>query len=69
MGLNEWESRRLLDMLFDHINTPEFHFRLRWRLGTIAVWHERLTQHRAVADYSERRAMRRITIQGEPPTR
>jgi taurine dioxygenase len=69
VGVSDWESMRLLQMLYDHVNTPEFHVRLRWQLGTVAVWHERLTQHRAVNDYSERRAMRRITVQGEPPHR
>jgi taurine dioxygenase len=68
LGMSEWESTRLIQMLVDHINTPEFHVRLRWQIGTIAVWHERVTQHRAVADYNERRVLRRMTILGEALT-
>jgi taurine dioxygenase len=68
VGMSERESDALLRMLFEHINTPEFHVRLRWRPNMIAVWEERVTQHRAVADYSERRVLRRITIKGDPPS-
>jgi taurine dioxygenase len=67
VGMKDWESRRLLDMLYDHVNTPEFHVRLRWTMNTIAVWEERVTQHRAVADYDEPRTLRRITIRGDRP--
>ena len=67
VGLGQLESDALLRMLFDHVNTPEFHVRLRWRPNMIAVWEERVTQHRAVADYAERRSLRRITIIGDSP--
>jgi taurine dioxygenase len=67
LGLSEHESDRLLEMLFAHINTPEFHVRLRWQPNMIAVWEERVTQHRAVADYTERRVMRRIVIRSDNP--
>jgi taurine dioxygenase len=67
LGLAEKESDSLLRFLFDHVNTPEFHVRLRWRLGVIAVWEERLTQHRAVADCGGPRKLRRLTIKGPPP--
>jgi taurine dioxygenase len=69
IGLKDSESDRLLAMLYDHINTPEFHVRLRWQPGTIAVWHERLTQHRVVADWTGRRMLRQVLIKGEPPVR
>jgi taurine dioxygenase len=67
MEMTDWESNRLLDMLFDHINTPEFHVRLRWQPNTIAVWDERVTQHRRVDDSTEPRTMLRITIRGDRP--
>lgn len=66
VGMSDFESARVLQMLFDHVNTPEFHVRLRWRMGIIAVWHERTTQHRAVADFTERRTLRRVIVRGEP---
>lgn len=67
VGMGEREGESLLRMLFEHVNTPEFHVRLRWRPNMIAVWEERVTQHRAVADYSQRRVLRRITISGDRP--
>ena len=39
VGMNSQESEKLLQMLFEHINTPEFHVRLRWRPG-LAYWHK-----------------------------
>jgi taurine dioxygenase len=68
VGLTETESDRLLSMLFEHVNTPEFHVRLRWAPNTIAVWEERVTQHRAINDYTEHRQMKRLIIRGERPT-
>jgi taurine dioxygenase len=67
IGMSDTESRRTLDMLYEHVNTPEFHVRLRWRPDMIAVWDERITQHRAVADFTDRRNLRRITIRGDRP--
>lgn len=66
VDMSESESKALLRMLFDHIDTAEFQVRLRWRVGTVAVWHERVTVHRSVADFSEKRVLRRITIRGGP---
>jgi taurine dioxygenase len=68
VGLTDTESERLLSMLFAHVNTPEFHVRLRWAPNTIAVWEERVTQHRAINDYTEHRTMKRLIIRGEHPT-
>jgi taurine dioxygenase len=67
VGMNDDESDTLLNMLFEHINTPEFHVRLRWRIGTIAVWEERVTQHRGVADFAGPRRLRRLVIPGDRP--
>ncbi|MCK9928947.1 TauD/TfdA family dioxygenase [Frankia sp. Mgl5] len=67
VGMSERENETLLRMLYEHVNTPEFHVRLRWQPNMIAVWEERVTQHRAVADYAERRVLRRITITGDRP--
>jgi taurine dioxygenase len=67
LGMSETESNSLLEMLFAHINTPEYHVRLRWRPGVMAVWEERATQHRGVADFTGPRKMWRLTIPGERP--
>ena len=67
VGMARDESDRLLDELFAHVNTPEFHVRLRWQLGTVAVWHERVTQHRGVADFTGPRKLRRTVLPGDRP--
>ena len=69
LGISEHESSELLKMLFEHVNTPEFHVRLRWRPGTVAVWDERVTQHRGVADFAGPRKLRRLTTAGDRPSR
>ncbi len=63
IGASAPESARLLTMLFDLINRPEFHMRLRWEPGTLAIWDNRATQHYAVADYlPDRRLMHRVAV-------
>ncbi len=63
IGLSAPESARLLTMLFDQINRPEHHVRLRWEPGTVAIWDNRATQHYAVADYlPNRRVMHRVAV-------
>ena len=62
VGLSERENEVLLPFLFDHVRSPEFQCRLHWEPGTVAFWDNRSMQHYAVADYAERRVMRRVTI-------
>lgn len=62
VGLTEPENEALLPFLLDHVRSPEFQCRLRWEPGTVAFWDNRSVQHHAVADYDERRVMRRVTI-------
>jgi taurine dioxygenase len=63
IGLSAPESARLLTELFDLINRPDFHVRLRWRPNTLAIWDNRGTQHYAVADYlPHRRVMHRVAV-------
>ncbi len=68
-GMEEHESRALLNLLFRQAFVPEFQFRLHWAPHTIAVWDNRSTQHYAVHDYyPQRRYMERVTIKGGPVT-
>jgi taurine dioxygenase len=67
IGLSERESAMVLQMLYEHINTPEFHIRWEWQPHDIAIWEERLTQHRACTDFAGRRVMRRTAIKGDRP--
>jgi taurine dioxygenase len=64
--LNDRENEALLPYLIDHIRSPEFQVRLQWRPGTLAFWDNRGSQHYAVADYTERRRMHRVTINAFP---
>lgn len=65
-GVPEKESEALLHFLFEHINTPEFHVRLRWKPGYCAVWHQQVTKHRGVADFTGTRKLQRHTVDGAP---
>lgn len=65
--LSDAESRSVLDLLFDHIKSPEHQCRFRWTTGSVAFWDNRAAQHYGVADYRERRIMRRVTIAGDEP--
>jgi taurine dioxygenase len=67
-GLTERENDALLPMLLDHVRSPEFQCRFRWREGSIAFWDNRWVQHYGVADYGgHRRIMQRVTIEGDVP--
>lgn len=67
VGLNKALSDRVLDILQQHLTKPEFTVRWEWQPGDVAIWDNRSTQHRAVADFGDqRRHLRRATIRGEP---
>jgi taurine dioxygenase len=67
VGVSRRESDAVLKYLFDHLRAPEFQVRHQWREGDVAVWDNRITQHYALSDYTERRVMLRVTIKGERP--
>ena len=66
-GLSDDESRDLLQHLFNHVGSPQYQCRFRWTTNAVAFWDNRVVQHFAVADYSERRVMQRVTIAGTRP--
>ena len=67
-GLTEAESMPILSYLFDHQVQPEFTARVRWAPGTLVIWDNRCSQHRAINDYDgHRREMWRITLEGQVP--
>jgi len=66
-GMEERESRALLDTLFHQALVPEYQYRVQWAPNTLIVWDNRSTQHYAVHDYyPQRRYMDRVTVKGEP---
>src|SRR5437868_11103397 len=66
VGVTDRENDLLLPFLLDHVRSPEFQCRFHWEPGSIAMWDNRSVQHYAVADYQERRVMRRVTTAGLP---
>lgn len=68
VGISGGDSQRLFNILQDHVTKPENIVRWRWRAGDVAIWDNRATQHRAVADFGlQHRHLRRATIAGEVP--
>ncbi|MFI2258868.1 TauD/TfdA dioxygenase family protein [Streptomyces tubercidicus] len=68
VGLGRAESDRLLRLLFQQAQVPEFQVRWRWQPGDLAFWDNRATQHYAVNDYgAHRRVAERVAIAGDRP--
>jgi taurine dioxygenase len=68
MGVSHHESRRLLEMIFEQIQQPQFLVRRQWKPRTVAFWDNRVTQHYTVGDYApNERVMYRVTILGDKP--
>lgn len=68
VGLGKAESDALLRILQDHITKPENTVRWRWAVGDVAIWDNRATQHRAIADFGpQRRTLHRVTVAGDVP--
>jgi taurine dioxygenase len=63
------ESRHLLEMLYEHLSTPEFTGRFRWDEGSIAFWDNRATAHIVPSDVPAeyKRSVERITLAGDVP--
>jgi taurine dioxygenase len=66
VGMKEKESEQILSFLYEHIESPEYHCRFHWTPNAIAMWDNRITQHRVVADDpGARRVMQRLTLADE----
>lgn len=62
-GLTAVESRRVLDLLLDHVQTPDFQCRFQWAPGTLTMWDNRCVQHYAIHDHGDApRLLHRTTI-------
>ena len=63
VGLSSLESQKILTMLFEHAEQPEFSVRLTWAPHTVAIWDNRGTWHRPINDHgSQTRTMQRVTV-------
>lgn len=64
-GWTPEESASLLGFLYSQCTLPEYTCRIRYRPGTLSIWDNRATWHKAINDYhGHRRLMHRITVEG-----
>jgi taurine dioxygenase len=65
LDLPEDESDRLLNIVWDHSERPEFVYEHVWRVGDLLLWDNRCSSH-ARTDFpsTERRLMLRTTVKG-----
>jgi taurine dioxygenase len=67
-GMEEDESRTVLEMLYRKTLIHEYQYRHRWQPDMVVFWDNRGVQHSALHDYyPQRRLMERITIAGTRP--
>jgi taurine dioxygenase len=67
-GWTKEESQALLAHLYRHSINENFTCRLRWSVGTLAIWDNRCTMHNALNDYAGvRREMYRTSVKGGVP--
>ena len=62
-GVTRGTGESLLRILFGALENPELHARFVWQPRSLAIWDNRLVQHRAIHDYGDqRRVLYRVTI-------
>jgi taurine dioxygenase len=68
VGLGAAESAALFALFQARVTTLENTVRWNWRLGDVAIWDNRATQHYAIADYDDQfRRLSRVTLAGDIP--
>jgi taurine dioxygenase len=67
-GMLPAESDAILRLLVEGLHDPNIQCRWRWQEHDLAVWDERCTNHRGLADhYPEHRLVRRCTVGAARP--
>lgn len=61
-GMPPVEGNGILDLLFQHMQRPEYGLRHTWTTGDLLIWDQRAVQHYAVRDFDGRRVMHRISV-------
>jgi len=68
-GWTEADSAPLLNYLFRHSVNENLTCRLRWAVGTLAIWDNRCAVHNGLNDFSGmRRVLYRTSVRGSTPT-
>lgn len=66
VGMNERESRTVLEFLFAHQTRPEYQARFHWRPKSLVLWDNYSTLHRGIFDFGQaRRLMHRVSFNGD----
>ncbi|MGJ7582754.1 TauD/TfdA dioxygenase family protein [Variovorax sp. RHLX14] len=62
--LDEAESQRTLDFLFEHQTRPDYRYAHRWQVGDLLMWDNMGTIHNAIPDYrpDEPRLIKRCQV-------
>jgi alpha-ketoglutarate-dependent sulfate ester dioxygenase len=67
-GFSPQAGRDLIRILQEYVTRPEQTVRWQWRVGDLAIWDNRATQHYAIFDYgTEHRRGERVTVAGPVP--
>ena len=63
-GVSRVHSQNILGILFDMIKSPEATVRHTWTQGALAIWDNRVVQHKGIKDYGSgaRRILYRCTM-------
>jgi taurine dioxygenase len=62
-GVSRVMSQNILGILFDMIKSPEATARFTWTQGALAIWDNRVVQHKGIKDYGNgRRILYRATM-------
>lgn len=68
LGIPRDESEGILRYLYEHLESPLYQCRFRWRANSVAFWDNRCVQHHALWDYwPATRSGFRVTVRGERP--
>ncbi len=67
-GFARTPGQHIYELFQYYVMRPENTIRWHWRMGDVAIWDNRATQHYGVRDYGdEQRTMRRISLKGSVP--
>jgi alpha-ketoglutarate-dependent sulfate ester dioxygenase len=67
-GFSPQAGRDLIRILQEYVTRPENTVRWQWRVGDLAIWDNRATQHYAIFDYgTQHRRGERVTVAGPVP--
>jgi alpha-ketoglutarate-dependent sulfate ester dioxygenase len=68
VGHSTQESTDILRTIQTYVTRPENTVRWHWKVGDVAIWDNRSTQHYAIYDYGkQRRRVERVTTAGVTP--